>query len=96
MRDRSRAHASSGWCFSVSDNGIGIAEDDAERIFEMLERLHTQQEYGGSGLGLAICKRIVERHGGRIWAEPNPESGTRFRFTIPDPDGGRLDGQHRA
>jgi signal transduction histidine kinase len=73
-----------GWCFTVSDNGIGISRADVERIFEMLERLHTQQEYSGSGMGLAICKRIVERHGGRIWAEPKPPSGTRFCFTIPD------------
>lgn len=81
------------WCFSVSDNGIGIAEADAGRVFEMLERLHTPQEYGGSGMGLAICKRIIERHGGRIWAEPNPEGGTTFCFTIPDPDSGSLDGR---
>ena len=85
-----------GWCFSVSDNGIGIAEADAKRIFEMLERLHTPQEYAGSGLGLAICQRIVERHGGRIWAEPNRDSGTTFRFTVSDPDGGHPDGRHRA
>jgi PAS domain S-box-containing protein len=76
-----------GWCFTVSDNGIGIPQTDMERIFEMLERLHTQQEYSGSGMGLAICKRIVERHGGRIWAEPKPRSGTRFCFTIPDGGG---------
>lgn len=75
------------WCFRVSDNGIGIPQGDAERIFEMLERLHTQREYAGSGMGLAICRRIVERHGGRIWAEPNPASGARFCFTIPDADG---------
>jgi PAS domain S-box-containing protein len=81
------------WRFSVSDNGIGIAEADAGRIFEMLERLHAPQEYGGSGMGLAICKRIIERHGGRIWAEPNPEGGTRFCFTIPDSDSGSLDGR---
>jgi PAS domain S-box-containing protein len=81
------------WCFSVSDKGIGIAEADAGRIFGMLERLHTPQEYGGSGMGLAICTRIIERHGGRIWAEPNPEGGTRFCFTIPDPDSGSLDGR---
>jgi PAS domain S-box-containing protein len=74
-----------GWCFRVSDNGIGISPADAERIFEMLERLHTRQEYDGSGMGLAICRRVIERHGGRIWAEPNPRSGTRFCFTIPDP-----------
>jgi PAS domain S-box-containing protein len=73
-----------GWCFTVSDNGIGVPQIDVERIFDMLERLHTQQEYSGSGMGLAICKRIVERHGGRIWAEPKPRSGTRFCFTIPD------------
>ena len=75
------------WCFRVSDNGIGIPQGDAERIFEMLERLHTRREYAGSGMGLAICRRIVERHGGRIWAEPNPGSGTRLCFTIPDADG---------
>ena len=55
----------------MSDNGIGIPAGDRERIFEMLERLHTQREYAGSGMGLAICRRIVEGHGGRIWAEPN-------------------------
>jgi PAS domain S-box-containing protein len=81
------------WRLSVSDNGIGVPQGDVERIFEMLERLHTQREYTGSGMGLAICKRVVERHGGRIWAEPNPWSGTRFCFTIPDPHGGPLDGR---
>jgi light-regulated signal transduction histidine kinase (bacteriophytochrome) len=75
------------WCFLVSDNGIGIPHGDAERIFEMLERLHTQREYAGCGMGLAICRRIVERHGGRIWTEPNLGSGARLCFTIPDPDG---------
>jgi PAS domain S-box-containing protein len=82
-RIRIEGHKKGDMCeFSVADNGIGMEPSQAQRIFQIFQRLHTAAEYPGTGIGLSICKRIIDIHGGRIWVETAPDKGSTFRFTL--------------
>lgn len=71
------------WLFSIADNGIGIPQEFADHVFDIFKRLHRREAYSGNGMGLAVCKKIIDRHHGRIWVEPNGEQGSVFYFTLP-------------
>jgi len=80
------------WIFSVKDNGIGFEQKYAQEIFAPFRRLHAQKEYTGNGMGLGVCKKIIERHGGKIWADSTPGQGATFFFSLPLPPAELSDG----
>jgi light-regulated signal transduction histidine kinase (bacteriophytochrome) len=81
--ERARERGRAVWRFRVEDNGVGLDEKYADRVFQIFQRLHTREEYEGTGIGLAICKKIVERHGGSIGYTSRPGEGATFTFTLP-------------
>lgn len=85
----SAQHNNNGWVICLKDNGIGMEQQYLKRIFEPFQRLHTTQEYSGSGLGLATCKKIIERHNGKIWCESEEGIGSEFYFLLPDENAGK-------
>lgn len=82
----SAARDEGGWRLSVADDGIGIDPAHRDRVFGMFQRLHPRDAYPGTGVGLAVCERIVQRHGGRIWADQAPGGGSVFHVFLPDPE----------
>jgi PAS domain S-box-containing protein len=90
----SAVEAEDAWVFAVMDNGIGIDPEALDRIFGMFQRLHAPGEYPGTGIGLALCKRIVERHGGQIWATSQPGEGSTFYFSLPKQPQSVLSGEN--